>query len=133
MQSENVLAVAERRLHWLEQRQSVLAQNIANANTPGYQARDLKPFKTVLANAAQLPPAALSTGALSTGAAPMAAGPGPATAAVDRTVDERAPDGNAVSIDEQAVKVAETDTSHQLALDLYKKYVGLFRLALGRG
>ena len=128
MQSENVLAVAERRLHWLEQRQSVLAQNIANANTPGYQARDLKPFMTVLANAAQLPPAALSTGAT-----PTAVGSGPATAAVDRTVEERAPDGNAVSVDEQAVKVAETDTSHQLALDLYKKYVGLFRLALGRG
>lgn len=128
MQSENVLAVAERRLHWLEQRQSVLAQNIANANTPGYQARDLKPFTAVLASAAQLPPATLSTGA-----APMAAGSAPAAAAVDRAVDERAPDGNAVSIDEQAVKVAETDTSHQLALDLYKKYVGLFRLALGRG
>jgi flagellar basal-body rod protein FlgB len=123
--SPDILALAERRLTWLDHRQSVLAQNIANANTPGYQARDLKPFAAVLNTAIQ--PAQLSTGAtLLPNASGLPAAP------VDRTVDERSPDGNAVSIDEQAVKVADTDTSHQLALDLYKKYVGLFRLALGR-
>jgi len=106
-QPVNILDLAERRLNWLDQRQSVLAQNIANANTPGYQARDLKPFAAVLNDALQ----------------PTA----------DRAVEQRSPDGNAVSIDEQAVKIADTDTSHQLALDLYKKYVGMFRLALGRG
>jgi flagellar basal-body rod protein FlgB len=125
-QSPNILALAERRLNWLDQRQSVLAQNIANANTPGYQARDLKPFAAMLNTAIQ--PATLSTGAT---LVPNASGQ--PTAPVDRAVVERSPDGNAVSIDEQAVKVADTDTSHQLALDLYKKYVGLFRLALGRG
>src|SRR5262249_59309213 len=31
-------------LHWLGQRQDVLSQNVANADTPGYQARDLKPL-----------------------------------------------------------------------------------------
>ena len=30
--------LAERRLAWTDQRRGVLAQNIANANTPGYQA-----------------------------------------------------------------------------------------------
>lgn len=124
----DVFAVAERRLQWLDQRQSVLAQNIANANTPGYQASDLKPFSAVLGKLAALPPARLSTGAAAPGDDAARA-----EAAIDRAVAERAPDGNAVSIDEQAVKIADTDTSHALALDLYRKYAGLFRLALGRG
>jgi flagellar basal-body rod protein FlgB len=125
-QPANLLDLAERRLQWLDQRQTVLAQNIANANTPGYQARDLKPFAAVLHNAIQ--PATLSTGAPA-----LLAGSGAGAALVDRAVTERSLDGNAISIDEQAVKIADTDTSHQLAIDVYKKYVGLFRLALGRG
>src|SRR5262249_23723863 len=36
--------LAERRLAWATRRQSVLAQNIANANTPGYKPHDLRPF-----------------------------------------------------------------------------------------
>ena len=35
--------LAEKRLNWIEQRQQVLAQNIANASTPDYKARDLSP------------------------------------------------------------------------------------------
>ena len=36
--------LADRRLAYLQHRQQVLAQNVANANTPGYRARDLEPF-----------------------------------------------------------------------------------------
>ncbi|RYF10860.1 MAG: hypothetical protein EOO77_20625, partial [Oxalobacteraceae bacterium] len=36
--------LAEKRLNWVEQRQQVLAQNIANANTPNFKARDVSPF-----------------------------------------------------------------------------------------
>ena len=43
------IALAERRIAWLEERQRVLAQNIANADTPGYQPRDLGDFSNVLA------------------------------------------------------------------------------------
>ena len=34
--------------HWLSMRQSLVAGNIANANTPGYKALDLQPFEAVL-------------------------------------------------------------------------------------
>src|SRR3546814_18010246 len=33
-----------RRMKWLSERQEVLAQNIANANTPDYTPQDLKPM-----------------------------------------------------------------------------------------
>ena len=32
------------RMNWLGQRQEVLAQNVANADTPNYSSRDLKAF-----------------------------------------------------------------------------------------
>ncbi|WP_207540798.1 hypothetical protein [Sabulicella rubraurantiaca] len=45
---------------------------------------------------------------------------------------ERAPNGNAVSLEEQALRIAETDGQHALAMGLHRKYLGLFRAALGR-
>lgn len=121
----DVFALAEKRLAWTNQRQGVLAQNIANANTPGYAARDVKPFGEVLAAEARRVAAArrgfTPVSASGTGAAPL-----------DRTVSERSMDGNAVALDGQLQKVAETDTAHQLAMNLYKKYATLFKTALGR-
>ena len=46
---------------------------------------------------------------------------------------EVSPSGNAVVIEQQMMKVAETATQHELALQLYAKHVGMLRLALGRG
>jgi flagellar basal-body rod protein FlgB len=44
----------------------------------------------------------------------------------------RAPDGNAVALDTQLVKVADTATTQTLVTTIYKKYLGLFSLALGQ-
>ena len=116
--STDVFALAEKRMAWTSQRQAVLAQNIANANTPGYAARDAAPFKDVLAAqeraAAGFSPAAHPGGML------------------DRKASEASLDGNAVMLDEQLEKVAETDNANQLAMTLYRKYSGLFRTAVGR-
>jgi flagellar basal-body rod protein FlgB len=43
-----------------------------------------------------------------------------------------APNGNAVSLDREALRVAETDSAHALALGLHRRWLGLFRVALGR-
>ncbi len=121
-----LLALTERRLGWLERRQGVLAQNIANADTPGYQPRDLTSFAAVLArrgggvSLAQTQPAHLGGRG------------GEASARSDRQVTDRTPDGNAVSLDQQAVKMAETDTAHALAINLYRRYAAMYRTALGR-
>jgi flagellar basal-body rod protein FlgB len=110
----DVFQLAEQRLAWTGQRQAVLAQNIANANTPGYGARDVQPFAAYLAGAGRRDG-------------------GPGAAKTDKVAAERSPDGNAVTLDQQLVKMAETDTDNQLAMTLYKKYVGLFRTAIGHG
>jgi flagellar basal-body rod protein FlgB len=119
--STDVFALAEKRLAWIGQRQSILAQNIANANTPGYAARDIRPFSEVLADQTHQ--------AENNSAVPVSSG---AASSSDRAVSGRSLDGNAVTLDEQLEKVAETDTAHQLATNLYKKYVSLFKTAIGR-
>ncbi|HEY4252068.1 MAG TPA: flagellar basal body protein [Roseomonas sp.] len=120
------IALAERRLHWLDARQRVLAQNIANADTPGYRPSDLRPFGETLARAAGDTLAVTNPRHI---AGPGGRAPG---ARQDRRAIERTPDGNAVSIEEQALKVADTDTAHSLAITLRQRFLNMFRTALGR-
>jgi flagellar basal-body rod protein FlgB len=115
---------AQQRLAWLDQRQQVLAQNVANADTPGYAARDLKPFS-----------ARLDTAMAQTQSQPghMAGSPTrQAGARIDRNAGETTLAGNRVALDEQLVKVSETEFHQGLTTSLYRKYVNLFRTALGR-
>ncbi len=119
------VALAERRLAWLDGRQRVLAQNVANADTPGYLARDVTPFEAVLSRRT-----AAATLA-STDARHLAPREG-GLARLDRRTLDVAPNGNAVSLEEQAMKIAETDQAHALAMGLHRKYLALFRTALGR-
>ena len=116
--------LAERRLAWIDRRQGVLAQNIANANTPGYIARDVQPFAKTLAQA--LPQ-------MATTSAMHLTGTGSAGQTDPRLrPTERAPDGNAVSVENQLTKVADTDHAQALVTALYHKYMGLFRTAVGK-
>lgn len=118
--STGPIALAERRLAWLDGRQRVLARNVANADTPGFVPRDAAPFGAALARLASTDPRHL---------APRGEGLArPARGALDV-----APNGNAVSLEEQALKVADTDQQHALALGLHRKYLAMFRTALGRG
>ena len=117
------IALAERRIAWLEERQRVLAQNIANADTPGYQPRDLGDFNRMLAESAGL---ARTSGRHLEGTRAAA------QARPDRAATDRAPNGNGVTLDREAMKVADTDTAHALATGLYRRWLGLFRTALGR-
>ena len=62
----------------------------------------------------------------------LASASDPLLARPDRTAADRSPNGNAVSLDREALKVAETDSAHALATGLHRRYLGLFRTALGR-
>jgi flagellar basal-body rod protein FlgB len=118
--------LAERRLAWADRRQAVLAQNIANANTPGFQPHDLKPFAAALDHANSVTPVRTQPNHLAGTAG------GASQAELVERPRTRAPDGNAVTLDEQLVKVANTETAHALVTTIYKKYLGMFAMALGR-
>ena len=116
--------LAEKRLAWIDRRQGLLAQNIANANTPGYQAKDLSPFAQTLARTA---PALAVTNPLH-----LAGSTTVSNVLLQERPNERAPDGNAVSVEDQLTKVADTDGAQALVTNLYKKYLGLFHTVLGK-
>ena len=115
--------LAERRLSWVDQRQEVLAQNIANADTPGYRARDLAPFEASLA--AQGVPLARTNPSHLEGSVASSRGR-------QERGSGKAPDGNTISMEEQLGKVADTASTQELVTNLYHKYQGLFRTVLGR-
>ena len=117
--------LADKRLAYLDQRQTMLAQNIANLDTPGFAAQDLTPFAATLSamSAAGSPVMTSPLHMEGTSGGPRASHARP---------KEKAVDGNAVSLTDQLTKIASDDNAHELVTDLYKKYLGLFRTALGR-
>ena len=117
--------LAEQRLAWADQRQALLAQNIANASTPSYRPRDMRPFAEALARLVAVQPALTDPAHL---AGTVDTAPGAAIA----TPKQKAPDGNAVTLDQELSKVADTQTTQATVTALYKRYVSMFQLALGR-
>lgn len=121
------------RMGWLARRQELLSQNIANADTPGYKPRDLKPFSFKDMVARQKVPALNMdvTDARHLGGERKAVTPFSET--VEQKPYETAPDGNAVVLEEQMAKVNETAIQHRLITELYRKNLGLIRIAIGKG
>ena len=121
------------RMTWLSQRQVVLNQNIANADTPDYRPKDLRAadFSRLVGGFVGQPGrlAMAQTDRTHLDGAPVArlglAG------REQRTAYEVAPDGNAVVLEEQTAKAAETALDFQLTSNLYRKYLGMVRIALG--
>lgn len=114
------------RLGWLDERQRVIAQNVANADTPGYVARDLK-TPTDFAAAMQAGGGLRMT---TTSAAHMAP-PGHKARfdPMDAPDSETTLDGNSVVVEEQMLKMAESRMAYDAAIGLYQKSMQMLRLA----
>lgn len=127
-----IFAIMNKQMAWLTKRQEVLAQNIANADTPGYRPQDLVPLKfrdllrpTMLRGMEMKQ----TSGAHISATQRRSAFRG----ATQKETYETAPDGNAVVIEEQLMKVSENMGSYQLVTNLYRKHVNMIRIALGTG
>lgn len=131
---EGLFHLLSSRLRWLGERQTVLGQNLANADTPGYQPSDLRPgdFARFVEMAGRPGRLALAATRPEHLAPASAAARASALARAQATTFEVAPNGNAVILEEQMAKVAETALDHRLTSNLYRKYLGMMRTALGR-
>ncbi len=124
------------RMNWLGQRQQVLSQNVANADTPSYRARDLKEFdfREVLDSSRRRQMGvnldrtniAHSLGTSSSGRSEFSSGE-------VRDSYETAPDGNAVVLEEQMIKMSESVTNHGLMTQIYKKQLAMFKMVTRGG
>ena len=121
------------KMNYLDERQKVLAQNIANSDTPGYTPKDLTPvdFGRVLTEATgdtkTIRPTTTNKGHL------------PAYNEIEdgdsrhqRKAYEVAPAGNSVVLEEQLLKTNKTQMDYNLMTTLYQKHVSMMRTALGR-
>ena len=132
-----ILSILRTRLQWAQARQRVLAENVANADTPNYRARDLAPPKFEA-------PAGATAGA----AAPLTAvslartadghiagiGQGDSPFRSERSAGyEVQPTGNAVNLEQEMMKVAANQMDYQAVAALYSRSLGLLKTALGKG
>jgi flagellar basal-body rod protein FlgB len=117
-----LFSLLRERLGYLSQRQRVIAENVANASTPGYAPHDLKPFSAQVAAAA---PVATQPGHMR---APAAQGAGTFKAVVSRD-SEVTLDGNAVVLEEEMLKMSEARMSYDAAIGFYQKSLNLLRMA----
>ena len=119
-----------RRLAWLGARQQVLAQNIANANSPGYKPRDLVPLDFQSMAEGHMAPLAPTM----TNPAHLASfsPDGSPKSVRDRHPIETKLSGNAVNLEQQLMKADKTATDYELTTNLYRKHLQMIKEALGR-
>jgi flagellar basal-body rod protein FlgB len=117
------------RMHWHQERQRVLAENVSNANTPEFRPRDLAPPQFDR----RPPPAAI--GLTRTEGAHIAAASGPGSSQFQAArlggYDVR-PTGNAVNLEDEMIKVAGNQMDYQAVTTLYQRSLGLLKTAMGK-
>ncbi|PTV95168.1 flagellar basal-body rod protein FlgB [Rhodobacter aestuarii] len=107
-------------------RESAIATNIANADTPGYQARDVSDFSETYRSEHGEGMRATRSGHLG------ADGAHRVEVAQVRNPGASSPDGNDVSLEDEMVKAVEVKRQHDLALAIYKSSLNVLRASLGR-
>ena len=119
-----LMSALNQKMSYLGQRQKVVSQNIANANTPDYQPHDLKPFdfKQVVGRYQVIPEATRPQHLSGTLGSPK-----PFLSPEQRRVYESSPDGNEVVVEEQMFKSSQTQADFMLMSNIYQKQVAMFR------
>lgn len=123
-----LIGLIQQKMGWLNDRQTVLSRNIANASTPGFVPQDLRPNDFAATLAGETGPGLLTTNRMHIQPPSLLSG---ASRAVSSPDSRSSPDGNAVVIEEQMLKVSETQIKYAEAAGLYKKMTGMWRTALG--
>ena len=128
-----LLGMLRERMSWLNARQDVLSQNVANADSPGYAAKDLKKenFDDILK---RMNGGSDTTALLTTDPhhIPLSQGVNSDYAGVDAPDTESGPDGNTVSLEAEMMKVADTQAQYQAATNIYAKAMSMMRTAIGQ-
>ena len=131
--SSPIMQMMAKKMSWLSQRTEIIAQNVSNADTPLYKARDLKPvnFRELVDREAG--PKGVAQRVTS---ARHLTGVSAATQPFDTHKQpdsfETSIDGNDVSLEQQLTRLGQTQLSYQATTNLYRKHLELFRIALGR-
>lgn len=128
-----LFAMLKGRMNYFSARQRVIAENVANSDTPGFTPRDIAaPSFEQAMRAARSGPASHAGGLARTNPAHIA---GPAGGQASPFTPERAPDsetrqdGNSVVLEEEMLKMAESRMNYDAAISFYQKSLNLLRMA----
>lgn len=110
-------------------RQAAVAQNVANADTPGYRPMDVTPFAQFYKGQ----PGRFSTSLRATRAEHLGGLQSEVSIETSRPDKIPDPNDNSVSIEQEMLKAVEVRRQHDRAIAIYKSNLGLLRTAIGRG
>lgn len=124
-----LMSMLRTRMAWHNQRQAVLAENVANADTPRYRGRDLRPLALQPSRqAGATAPVRTDPRHVSSFGATTQTDLEPRRAASFETT----PRGNSVVLEDEMVRVGQNAQDFQAAASLYQRGLGLLRTAMGR-
>ena len=124
-----IFSMLRTRLEWAQARQRVLAENVANSDTPNFRPRDLAPPKFDSLSASTGPVRLATT---ESGHLPGLGSGGDSFRTEKRGAYDLRPAGNAVNIEDEMMKVAANQMDYQSATQLYSRSMGLLKTAIGR-
>ena len=132
-----IFSALKTRMQWHQARHTVLAENVANADTPGYKGRDLKElsFNRLMASAAPRSTGAPATQLARTSPRHMSGTMMDATGSFKQDTSsafETTPQGNSVSLEEQMMDVATNQLDFNTVASIYSKSLGVLRTAVRR-
>ena len=125
-----LMAMLRQKMTWLNARQDILSQNVANADTPAYVARDLRELDFGETLKSEVRGGRMIT----TNARHINIAPSRISKFEDyETPDQEAnPNGNAVSLEQEMIKVSETQAQFAAAANIYAKTITMMKTAIGR-
>jgi flagellar basal-body rod protein FlgB len=124
-----ILSMLRERMEWHQERERVLAENVANADTSNYQAKDLAPPDFSRELSAASAPVSLAT----TEPGHIAGISGGSQFSLDTSARyEVRPRGNSVTHEDEMMKVASNQMDFDAAADLYTRSLALIKLAVGK-
>lgn len=125
-----LMAMLKGKLGYLNERQKLISQNVANADTPGFAPSDLKPFTAATKIAAPAQSGAVNAAMTNPG---HMAGKVRTTSTWKPQVtpdSEARLDGNQVVLEDQMIKMGEARMDYEAAIGLYQKSLNMLRTAV---
>jgi flagellar basal-body rod protein FlgB len=127
-----LFAMLKSRMGYLSERQRVIAENVANANTPGYAPRDLTPFSFQAQVQAASAASASSMSVTQPGHMLPPSQQGGASSAFQPVAgkdSETTLDGNSVVLEEEMMKMSQARMDYDAAVSFYQKALNMITLA----
>ena len=123
-----LFSMLRNRLGYLSERQRLIAENVANADTAGFAPKDLKPFSFQAKLQGAGVQAVTQPGHMIAPSLRRAAAAG-GIKAVRSPDSETTLDGNSVVLEEEMMKMSDARMSYDAAISFYQKSLNLLRLA----